>query len=132
MIVPPGRFIIGTVILKSNVNIYLEPGALLEGSKNLDDYIATFRKHGMFFSEDAENLSITGKGTIDAQGTHFPLLNQTFAIYAKSGKIIQFTKYRMIFHTLQQVLVERKITNSAKANSYLNREYRSGWRLDEI
>jgi polygalacturonase len=71
VIVPPGRFIIGTVILKSNVNINLDPGALLEGSKNLDDYISTFRKHGMFFSEDAENISITGKGTIDAQGIHF-------------------------------------------------------------
>lgn len=71
VIVPPGRFITGTVILKSNVNIYLEPGGLLEGSKNLDDYIATFRKHGMFFTEDAENVSIIGKGTIDAQGIHF-------------------------------------------------------------
>jgi polygalacturonase len=71
VMVPAGRFIIGTVILKSNVNIYLEPGALLEGSKNLDDYITTFQKHGMFFSEDAENVSITGKGTIDAQGIHF-------------------------------------------------------------
>jgi polygalacturonase len=71
VMVPAGRFIIGTVILKSNVNIYLEPGALLEGSKNLDDYITTFRIHGMFLCEDAENVSITGKGTIDAQGIHF-------------------------------------------------------------
>jgi polygalacturonase len=71
VMVPPGRFIIGTVILKSNVNIYLETGALLEGSKNLDDYITTFRRHGMFYSKDAENVSVTGKGTIDAQGIHF-------------------------------------------------------------
>jgi polygalacturonase len=71
VIVPPGRFIIGTVVLKSNVNIYLEPGALLEGSKNVDDYMTTFRIHGMFLCEDAENVSITGKGTIDAQGIHF-------------------------------------------------------------
>ena len=71
VIIPAGRFIIGTVVLKSNVNIYLEPGALLEGSRNLDDYITTFQKHGMFFSEDAENISITGKGTIDAKGIYF-------------------------------------------------------------
>jgi hypothetical protein len=71
VIVPPGRFVIGTIILKSNVNIHLERGALLEGSKDLDHYITTFQKHGMFFSEDAENIGITGKGTIDASGIHF-------------------------------------------------------------
>ncbi|WP_319592448.1 glycosyl hydrolase family 28 protein [uncultured Draconibacterium sp.] len=71
VIIPSGKFIIGTVILKSNVTIYLEQGALLAGSKNLTDYKATFRTHGLFFCENAENISITGKGTIDARGTQF-------------------------------------------------------------
>jgi polygalacturonase len=49
VIIPRGTFITGTVVLKSNVTIYLEPGALLLGSKNLDDYLSTFRTHGIFF-----------------------------------------------------------------------------------
>jgi hypothetical protein len=71
VIIPRGTFITGTVVLKSNVNIYLEPGSLLLGSNNLKDYLSTFRTHGIFFCENAENVSITGKGTIDARGTQF-------------------------------------------------------------
>ncbi len=71
VVIPKGTFITGTIVLKSNVNIYLEPGAFLLGSYNLEDYISTFRTHGIFFCENAENVSITGKGTIDARGTQF-------------------------------------------------------------
>ena len=71
VLIPRGTFITGTVILKSNVHIYLEPGALLLGSSDLKDYIVTFKTHGIFFAENAENISITGKGTIDARGTQF-------------------------------------------------------------
>jgi hypothetical protein len=92
VIIPPGRFIMGTVILKSNVNIYLEPGALLEGSKNVDDYMTTFQRLGMFFCEDAENVSITGKGTIDAQGIHF--FDKTKTPAPTSDKLWGFDRQR--------------------------------------
>src|SRR5207248_6718490 len=36
----PGTYLSGTVVLKSNVTLYLEAGATFLGSKNLADYTA--------------------------------------------------------------------------------------------
>lgn len=71
VLIPPGRFITGTLELKSNVFIYLEAGSVLEASMDLEHYRSTFRKHGLVFCEDAENTGIMGTGTIDARGTQF-------------------------------------------------------------
>jgi polygalacturonase len=71
VLVPAGTFVTGTIILKSNVNLHLEAGAVLSGSENLVDYSASFRKNGIIFCEDAYNVSISGKGTIQANGIKF-------------------------------------------------------------
>jgi polygalacturonase len=71
VIIPAGNFITGPIILKSNINVRLENGAVLKGSKNIDDYRINNARHGIFYCEDAYNVSITGNGTIDASGTHF-------------------------------------------------------------
>lgn len=86
VIVPAGKYIIGTIILKSHVDLHLQQGAHLLGSYNLDDYIKTFRSHGMIFCEDAEQVSISGEGIIDARGTHFydSTQNHTYEEFDKS------------------------------------------------
>ncbi len=71
VLIPAGKFITGTIILKSYVNLHLESGAILEASLNLNDYSSSFRKHGMIFCEDAEFVSITGMGIINARGIEF-------------------------------------------------------------
>jgi len=71
VVIPPGTFITGPVILKSNVNVYLESGAILKGSENIQDYRMGETRRGIFFCEDACNISITGNGTIDASGSSF-------------------------------------------------------------
>jgi parallel beta-helix repeat protein len=71
VVIPAGRFVTGTIELKSNVTLYLETGSLLEASLDMADYRSTFRRHGLIFSEDAENIAVTGCGTIDARGTQF-------------------------------------------------------------
>lgn len=71
VIVPPGRFIIGSIVLKSNVNFHLEPGAELLGSKSMEDYKVGDTRHGMIFCEDAINVSISGLGTINGNGSFF-------------------------------------------------------------
>ena len=38
VVVPTGGYKIGTIVLKSNVNLYLEHGATLYGSTRLEDY----------------------------------------------------------------------------------------------
>jgi hypothetical protein len=76
---PPGVYLSGTVVIKSNVTLYLEAGATLLGSKNIDDYSAHIgprhdadanQKH-LIFARDAENIGLAGLGKIDGQGQAF-------------------------------------------------------------
>src|SRR5215469_11450018 len=75
--VPTGKFTTGTIALKSKVNLYLENGAVLQGSTNLKDYrnytlegFGTFQ-YGMLYTENAEDVSITGYGEINGNDTFF-------------------------------------------------------------
>ena len=71
VMVPAGTFITGTIELKSNIELHLNPGAILEGTTDLSLYQRTFKTHGIIFCEHAINVSITGTGTIDARGESF-------------------------------------------------------------
>ncbi len=75
--VPPGTFLIGTLVLKNNVTLHLDKGATLLGSPNINDYrmIDSFKEGtgqtaGLFLfgSVDADHIGIDGEGTIDGQG----------------------------------------------------------------
>jgi len=77
--VPPGTYLSGTVVLKSNVTLYLEAGAVILGSKNIGDYVHhegpprkgdANGKH-LIFARDAENVGLAGPGKIDGQGSAF-------------------------------------------------------------
>jgi hypothetical protein len=78
VVVPTGIFLSGTIHLKSNVNLYLQSGAILRGSTNLNDYepykpdtpFSPVHK-GLLFTQDAENISITGQGQIDGNGDSY-------------------------------------------------------------
>ncbi|MGH2562983.1 MAG: glycoside hydrolase family 28 protein [Ginsengibacter sp.] len=91
--VPTGIFIIGTVHLKSNVYLYLQAGAVLRGSPNLDDYEDFYAgppfnhvHKGMLFTEDAENITIDGEGQIDGNGDVFFDLNATKKLSSNDTK----------------------------------------------
>ena len=62
-----GRYLTGTIILKSNVTLHLEEGAILLGSINPLDY----DKYGwtsLVYAKGQKNIGITGKGVIDGRG----------------------------------------------------------------
>jgi Glycosyl hydrolases family 28 len=67
--VPAGRFLCGTLFLKTNIELHLSPGAVLLGSTNLADYDTT-HPH-LILAEQADNVAITGTGKIDGQGYCF-------------------------------------------------------------
>ncbi len=83
IIIPSGIYMIGTLILKDNIDLHLEPGATLLGSPNYKHYTAVnqkfesrtkelYAKYFMIFAERARNISITGSGTIYGNGLkHF-------------------------------------------------------------
>ena len=66
----PGKYLTGSIYLKSNVTLHLERGAVLLGSTNPFDYVKDpyVRWMAMVFAMKQENIGITGKGTIDGQG----------------------------------------------------------------
>jgi hypothetical protein len=76
---PPGTYLSGMVVIKSNVTLYLEAGATLLGSRNIEDYAKaaghpdtgdTNQRH-LIFARDAENIGLAGPGRIDGQGPAF-------------------------------------------------------------
>ena len=73
--VPAGRYLIGSITLKSHVTLDLDAGAVLLGSPDPEDYPLRGSVWGerqsvspLIYAEDAENITITGRGTIDGQG----------------------------------------------------------------
>jgi polygalacturonase len=67
------------VVLLSHVTLYLEAGATLLGSKNLDDYAsqagpgahADANQNHLVYARGAEDVGLAGPGAIDGQGPSF-------------------------------------------------------------
>lgn len=79
VIIPAGKYKIGTLILKDNIELHLLPGAELSGSTDYHDYTEVhqqydsrtkelYAKYFMIFAEGASNISITGHGIINGNG----------------------------------------------------------------
>ena len=84
VLVPPGRFYTGTIVLKSNVTLSLMKGAEIIGTPHLKDYpentisVKTRPPHrpqwpsmpsrALIYADAAENISIIGEGTINGNG----------------------------------------------------------------
>ena len=79
-----GTYMTGSIVLRSNVNLHIEQNAVLLGSPNCGDYpekqnlkhvisenLPRTRNASMIFAEECENISITGMGKIDCNGTRF-------------------------------------------------------------
>lgn len=79
VIIPPGIFKIGTLILKDNVELHIQAGAELLGSPDIKDYTEIshemesrtnllYTKYAMIFAEGANNIAVTGLGIINGNG----------------------------------------------------------------
>ena len=75
--VPAGEFRTGTVVLLSNITLHLDAGAILKGSDDLKDYKKEGEvQYGFIMAKNALNIAITGRGTLDGNGTYFMDLNK--------------------------------------------------------
>ncbi|KAA6340855.1 Polygalacturonase [termite gut metagenome] len=80
VIVPKGTFYTGPITLKSNVNFHLEEEAVLKFSTDETLYQPTvitrwegvdcYNTHPFIYAYGETNIAITGKGTIDGQGSN--------------------------------------------------------------
>jgi len=77
VVVPRGRWLTGAIHLRSNVNLHLAEGAILEFSADPKDYLPAaqsswegmecFNYSPLIYAFDCENIAITGTGTLFAR-----------------------------------------------------------------
>ena len=75
---PAGVYLTATIHMKSNITLYVESGAVLRFSDRFEDYLpfVKIRWEGtvmntlspLIYAHDAENLTITGRGTLNGNG----------------------------------------------------------------
>ncbi|MEM6262584.1 MAG: glycosyl hydrolase family 28 protein [Bacteroidota bacterium] len=73
VVVPAGRFLTGTVILKSGVELHVQKDGILLGSTNPDHYVKLNRWKGLIMADGQERIAVTGHGEIDGQGREVAL-----------------------------------------------------------
>ncbi len=98
---PAGDYLTGALRLKSNITLHIEAGALLKFSENFDHYLpfVELRWEGtvmksfspLLYAKDAENITITGRGTIDGQG--YAWWKEIWRIESAKEKL-ELTKYQ--------------------------------------
>jgi alpha-L-rhamnosidase len=67
VVLPTGRYLSGSLTLKSGVRLVVTPEATLLGSTSMADYPG----RRLISATDAAGVGITGGGTIDGQGNAF-------------------------------------------------------------
>jgi cysteine-rich repeat protein len=142
VVVPAGIWLTGCIELKSNINLHLEPGAVLLGSTNKDDYkiiVPDFESRtndlyvnrSIIYAEKAENVSLTGTGIINGSGKHknysftHPQNNRPFLarfvncsnVTIRDVSMIESANWTCHLLGCKDVLIDGlKIENSVRAN----------------
>lgn len=114
---PAGRYLTGSLQLKSNVTLYLEKEAMLLGSTSPYDYpgfstekeLKVNNDHfdkALIYAEGAENIGITGEGCIDGQGRELAL---TIDSLHHTGELVDkhYNTYRKRPNTRPKLLFMR-------------------------
>ncbi|KAA9042253.1 glycoside hydrolase family 28 [Ginsengibacter hankyongi] len=92
VVVPRGRFLSGVIHLKSNVELFVHEEAVLLASTDRADYGPSQSASAWIVADHANNISITGNGTIDGQ---CDLLIQDIYKKLKAGELydIEWKQY---------------------------------------
>lgn len=136
VLVPPGRYLTGTIHLKSNVAMELAAGATIVGTSELDRYAhynppegtpeARFRREwhrALILGVGVENVTIAGKGTIDGnkvfdprgeerrRGPHTILFGDSQDITVRDASIVDSANYAVMLEYCHNVDVRNlKVT----------------------
>lgn len=77
VVIPRGIWLTGPIVLGSNIDLHVEPGALVIFSKNKDHYpllktsfegLDTVRCMSPIYGKGLRNIAVTGQGTFDGSG----------------------------------------------------------------
>jgi polygalacturonase len=112
VVLPAGTYLTGSIELRSNIELNIQAGTTVLGSTDLGDYFQrtpklksyndVFLKYSLFYAEGQSNIAITGKGTIDGQGSSFKVVTmEKPARYMNRPYVIRFVDCRNV--TVQDV-----------------------------
>jgi len=131
VVLPAGKYLSGTVHLKSNVSLQLAEGARLIGTDDLEAYqhfqpppqmpeAKWTRWHrALLLADGAENVTITGPGTIDGnkvfdpkgeermRGPHTILLGNCRKVTIEDLLIVDSANYAILFECTDDVVIRR-------------------------
>ena len=115
VVVPPGSFKSGTILMKGNVELHLEMGSTLLATTDEKDYPTRF---ALIYAEGVSNIAITGLGTLDGNGA-LQKPDPNVSTRDKSGRVSN-----ILFISCRQVRVEgvRMLNSGAWMQHYLNCE----------
>ena len=115
-----GRYLTGSIHLKSNVELRLLEGAVLVGSTNPYDYDMVEGNYGLLLAKGQKNISVKGKGVIDGRGFDCALnfLNQVHLGFledtTKNDRVTKRPKL-IYFRECEDVVIEGiNLRNSAE------------------
>ncbi|NNM85613.1 MAG: hypothetical protein HKL96_07640 [Phycisphaerales bacterium] len=134
VLVPPGIYLTGTIVLASHVTLYLKSGAELLGSKNMSDYrlVSPFRDSGkqrfgycVVGADHATAIRIQGHGIINGNGLGFkgsrPFLVRLAHcrdVVVRDVTLTQSAAWGLVMFQCQEVLVQSvHIYNHANVNN---------------
>ncbi len=78
--IPPGRFVMGSIQMRSHVTLHLESGATILADENLSAFPIwsgrwdgpSYRAHApLIAGEGLENIAVSGRGVIDGRGARW-------------------------------------------------------------
>lgn len=110
VLLTPGTYLSGPIVLKSDITLKLKKGATLLGSPNFKDYpeITEFRAPGrqaLVSATHATDVSIIGKGTIDGNGSGW--WEAAHKVHNAGAMGSQFTRPRLVvFDHCKHVLMD--------------------------
>lgn len=133
VIIPAGSWITGPIRLESNINLHVEKGALVQFSKNLNDYpfseIAEnkYRRAQLISAYQARNIAITGDGIFDGAGEVWryvlkeDLTEHQWKVLVESGGIVTANGEEW-WPSKESMGAEKFLKESADAKKILTKE----------
>ncbi|GLB51262.1 polygalacturonase [Neptunitalea chrysea] len=117
ILIPKGKWLTGKLHLKSNINLHLEEGAVLEFSTDPNDYLPSvhttwegmecYNYSPLIYAKDCKNVAITGNGTLTAQMDTWKMwfsrppahMNSLKRLYTLASKNIPVEERQMVNDT---------------------------------
>lgn len=130
VLVPAGLWLTGPIELKSNVNLHLASNAMLQFTKDFDQYplvasnwegIPQMRNQSPIWATNQQNIAITGKGIVDGNGDAWRMVKRDKLTETQWKKLVAsgglLSDDQKIWYPTAQTLKGAKMKNPGEITS---------------